>query len=125
VAITITEDGSTLEFPIPIQEGFGQSYSDVNLKSVYVKLKAIGLTYFAFSEGNQEIRGRQYRIDITRYRIADVLLHFKSEAAHCPTHRDSEKDGRQEAHGPKIECNDRTVFKLLEIAWSNVARAKI
>jgi hypothetical protein len=25
-----TEDGSALEIPIPIQEGFGQSYSDVN-----------------------------------------------------------------------------------------------
>jgi hypothetical protein len=46
---------------------------------VYVKLKAIGLTYFAFSEGNQEIRGRQYRIDITRYRIADVRATLKAK----------------------------------------------
>jgi predicted RNA-binding protein len=71
-------DGNALEFPT--QEGFGQSYSDV--KSVYVKRKAIGLTYVVSSEGNQEIRGRHYRIDITQHRIVDELGHLKSEVAH-------------------------------------------
>ena len=57
----------------PTQEGFGQSYSD--RKSAYVKQNAIRRTYFVTLEGNQEIRGRHYRIDITRYRIVDALGH--------------------------------------------------
>ena len=57
--------------------------------------------------------------------ILDALDHLPSEVAHMLPHRDSEKDGRQDARSVKIECDDRTVFELLEIAYSNVARAKI
>ena len=49
---------------LQLLKSFGESYSEV--ESVYVKWKAVGLTYVVSSEGNQEIRGCYYRIDITR-----------------------------------------------------------